>query len=76
MFIYLAMIDSTDDREKFERVYLQYRYLMLHVAKQILPNHQDAEDAVHQPVNSRGLYHTKQNKCIKNRGGRWPPLLL
>ena len=44
----MAMIDSPDDQEKFERVYLQYRYLMLHVAKQILQNHQDAEDAVHQ----------------------------
>ena len=48
LLIYLAMIDSPDDRAKFERVYLQYRYLMLHIAKQILQNHQDAEDAVHQ----------------------------
>jgi len=48
LLIYLAMIDSPDDQAKFERVYLQYRYLMLHVAKKILHNHQDAEDAVHQ----------------------------
>ena len=48
MFVYLAMIDSPDDQAKFERVYHKYRYLMLHVAKQILQNHHDAEDAVHQ----------------------------
>ena len=48
MFVYLAMIDSPDDQTKFERIYTKYRYLMLHVAKQILQNHHDAEDAVHQ----------------------------
>ena len=48
MFIYLAMIDSTDDQRKFERIYHKYRFLMLHTAKQILQIHHDAEDAVHQ----------------------------
>ena len=48
MLVYLAMIDSPEDQSKFERVYHKYRYLMLHIAKQILHNHHDAEDAVHQ----------------------------
>ena len=48
MITYLAMIDSPDDQEKFEKVYTKYRYLMLHVAYKILQNHHDAEDAVHQ----------------------------
>lgn len=48
MLIYMAMIDSPEDQSKFERVYHKYRYLMLHIAKQILHNHHDAEDAVHQ----------------------------
>ena len=48
MLIYMAMIDSPDDQAKFEKIYHKYRYLMLHVAKQILQNHHDAEDAVHQ----------------------------
>ena len=48
MLIYLAMIDSPDDQVKFERVYNKYRYLMLHIAYQILQNRHDAEDAVHQ----------------------------
>lgn len=48
MLIYMAMIDSPEDQSKFERIYEKYRYLMLHVAKHILQNHHDAEDAVHQ----------------------------
>ena len=48
LITYLAMIDSPDDQQKFEKVYTKYRYLMLHVAYKILQNHYDAEDAVHQ----------------------------
>lgn len=48
LITYLAMIDSPDDQQKFEKVYTKYRYLMLHVAYKILQNHHDAEDAVHQ----------------------------
>ena len=48
MLIYLEMIDTPEDKSKFEQVYLEYRGLMFHVANQILQNTQDAEDAVHQ----------------------------
>ena len=48
MVIYLQMIDTPDDRSKFEQIYLEYRGLMFHVANEILHNEQDAEDAVHQ----------------------------
>ena len=48
MFIYLAMIEAPEERDRFERIYLKYRYLMLHVANNILQNHHDAEDAVHE----------------------------
>ena len=48
MLIYMLMIDSEEDRSKFERIYLQYKGLMLHVAYDILHNKEDAEDAVHQ----------------------------
>ena len=47
MLVYLAMIDTPDERTKFEKVYLQYRGLMYHVAYRILGSSQDAEDAVH-----------------------------
>jgi len=48
MLIYLSMIETTEERDMFEKVFLKYRYLMLHVAKKILQNHHDAEDAVHE----------------------------
>ena len=48
MFIYMMMIDSPEDRSKFEIVYQKYRGLMFYVADQILHNTQDSEDAVHQ----------------------------
>ncbi len=48
MLVYLSMIDTPEDRDKFERIYIQYRNLMYHVAYGILGNHFDAEDAVHQ----------------------------
>lgn len=47
MLIYLAIIETPDDQSKFEKVYLQYRGLMYHVAYKILDNASDAEDAVH-----------------------------
>lgn len=47
MFIYLAMIDSPDEKQKFEIIYQTYRQLMYYVANHILGNTQDAEDVVH-----------------------------
>ena len=48
MLIYLAMIEGAEERLKFEQLYEKYRFLMYHVAYQILGDHHDAEDAVHQ----------------------------
>nr|WP_326126789.1 sigma-70 family RNA polymerase sigma factor [uncultured Oscillibacter sp.] len=47
MLIYLQALDSPEDRTRFESLYTAYRGLMFHVARQILRNEQDAEDAVH-----------------------------
>lgn len=48
MLIYLQMIETPEDRSKFEQIYDQFLGLMYHVALKILGNHEDAEDAVHQ----------------------------
>lgn len=48
MIIYLQAIESAEDRDKFERIFVRYRNLMFYVAKKIVHNQQDAEDAVHQ----------------------------
>ena len=48
MLIYLSMIESDDDRSKFEIIYDKYKGLMFWTATQILQRQEDAEDAVHQ----------------------------
>ena len=48
MLIYLQMIDSPEERSHFEQLYNRYSGLMFRVAKKILQNERDAEDAVHQ----------------------------
>lgn len=48
MLIYLQMIDSAEERTKFEQLYLIHRDYMYRVAFGILQNSEDAEDAVHQ----------------------------
>lgn len=48
MLIYLQMIETPEEKSKFEQIYLEYKGLMYHVAYEILHNEHDAEDAVHQ----------------------------
>lgn len=48
MMIYLQMIDTPEDRSKFEQIYIEYRDLMFYIANRILNNQQDAEDVVHE----------------------------
>ena len=45
--LYLQMLDTPEEKVRFEEVYLTYRGLMYHTANRILHNRQDAEDAVH-----------------------------
>lgn len=48
MFIYLQMIETDEDKSRFEQIYLKHRGLMFNCAIRLLRNRQDAEDAVHQ----------------------------
>lgn len=48
MFIYLSMLETTEQKNKFEELYNSYRKLMFYVAKGILKDDFLAEDAVHQ----------------------------
>ncbi len=43
---YLQMLDTPEEKVRFEQIYQKYRGLMYHVADGILHNSQDAEDAV------------------------------
>lgn len=46
MLIYLQMLDTPEERAKFETLYYSHRKTMLHIAMKILKDHQLAEDAV------------------------------
>lgn len=48
MLIYLQMIESEEDRDKFEQVYAKYKNMMIRIALDVFHNDSDAEDAVHQ----------------------------
>lgn len=47
MLIYLNIIDSEYEKNKFEQIYIKYQKLMFYVANQILKDEQLSEDAVH-----------------------------
>lgn len=48
MLIYLNLIETEEDKRKFERIYLAYKQTMFYAANRILKNHHSSEDAVHQ----------------------------
>lgn len=45
--VYLMMIDNSDDKVKFEKVYKNFKNIMLNRAYEIVKDRQLAEDAVH-----------------------------
>ncbi len=48
MIFYLSLIENQEDKDKFEYIYTNYRYTMLHEARHILKDEYLAEDAVHE----------------------------
>ena len=46
MLIYLQLIDNPADQIRFAGIYEKYKHIMYYVAKRILKDHQDSEDAV------------------------------
>ena len=70
MFLYLQMIETAQDRSKFEQVYLGYRDLMYSVAYSITKNPQDAEDAVHHAFVkiAENISKISQPLCPKTKG--------
>ena len=47
MLIYMSRIESNEDKDLFEGLYLKYRKHMKYIAMQILGDEYLAEDAVH-----------------------------
>ena len=48
MFLYLTMVDTPEEKRKFERLYTAHRQVMYVAARRILRDEYLAEDAVHQ----------------------------
>lgn len=70
MLLYLTLIDSEEDKRKFERLYLDYRKTMYYAAYEILRNVHSAEDAVHQAFLRvvDNLDKIDESNCHKTRG--------
>lgn len=47
MIVYLQIIETEEDKSKFESIYSEYRGLMYYVAYKRMQHEQDAEDVVH-----------------------------
>lgn len=47
MMLYLQMLETPEEKIRFEEIYRNYRDMMFRVAEGVLHNDQDAEDAVH-----------------------------
>ena len=69
MLIYLQMIETQQDKGKFEKLYHAYRGLMFGVANRILRNEKDAEDAVHEAFVSiaKNFEKISEPECPKTR---------
>ena len=69
MLIYLQMIESEEDKSKFEALYNQYKQAMYAAAYRVVKNQYDAEDAVHQAFLSliKNLDKIKTVDCPKTR---------
>ena len=69
MIIYLQMIETAADRDRFERLYHRYKNQMYYVALRILGDPHDAEDAVHQAFVSLidNLEKISDIECPKTR---------
>lgn len=48
MLIYLSLIETEEEKSKFEQLYINYKNMMYYVAFRILKDTHSAEDAVHQ----------------------------
>lgn len=48
MIIYISMIESREDKRKFEELYISYKQTMFYVANKILRDEHLSEDVVHQ----------------------------
>ena len=69
MLFYLSLLDTEEEKSKFEQLYYQYRKLMYLCAWEVLRDEQLAEDAVHEAFIKLTKYLKKidEIKCNKTK---------
>ena len=45
--LYLSLLETEEEKQKMTQIYDQYKYYCVYIAKKLLTNHDDAEDATH-----------------------------
>lgn len=67
--IYLAMLDTPEEKSKFEVLYKEYRSTMFNLSKRILKDNYLAEDAVHNAFLklTKNLEKVNEIKCKETR---------
>lgn len=72
MLVYLAVLETEQEKTKFEQLYLTYRQTMFYVANSVLHDTQLAEDAVHQAflriMDTWGIF---QRSSVPKRKALW-----
>lgn len=67
MLVYLNLIDTEEEKSKFEQIYYNYRHTMFYVAKGILKDDYLSEDAVHNALINIAKNMDKINDIRSNR---------
>ena len=69
MNLFLTLLDSEEEKSKFEKVYEKYRKLMHYVAKGILADDQLAEDAVQEAFfrSAKNFYKVGEIDCPQTK---------
>ena len=69
LFFYLSLIETEEDKSKFEKLYYDYRKLMKYIAVDMLHDEFLAEDAVHEAFIklTRYIKNINENDCHKTK---------
>lgn len=70
MFVYLSILDTEEEKSKFEQIYNYYKQTMFYVAKNILKDEFLSEDAVHDAFMSiaKNMDNISDAVCPRTKG--------